>query len=247
MAEINFPSNPSNNDTHTDIINGIVWTYSSSGGWAKPNVAEGTPDSFITGDDARDNIVVGEDPVFLTGSSGVKNTVLGFETGEALSTGSNNTVVGAEAGKALDSSIGNTVVGAEAGLTLTIGSQFNTIIGYLAGKTQDTVHNNVIIGYSANVKQNFDTNSIVIGSVAVGQGPNSAVLGNDQITATYLKGAVHFKTPSYLVAALPDPTAVAPGTLVWVTDDITVAGGVHASCNGTNWVLAGTATPVSDV
>ena len=245
MAEINYPSNPSNGQTHTDIINGIVWTFSSAGGWSQPNVATGTPDSFITGDNTRDNIVVGEDPVLLTGATGTENTVLGFETGKAITIGSKNTLVGVKAGTAIDSSIGNTVVGNDAGSALTLGANFNTILGHLAGKTHNNSGNVVVIGYGANPGGENQTNCIVIGSVAVGQGSNTVVLGNDQIIGTYLKGEVHLKSPAYVVGALPDPVVAGAGALIWVTDadptdGLTGGTGCHCSSTGSAWHVIGT-------
>lgn len=53
----------------------------------------------------------------------------------------------------------------------------------------------VIIGSEAKPKDNLDTNEIVIGYNAVGNGSNTATLGNDSIANTYLKG--NLQLPAY--------------------------------------------------
>jgi len=242
MAEINFPSNPSDNDTHTDIINGTVWTYSSSGGWSKPNLAGGTPDSFVFGDAATKNMVIGiEQPI----TTGVSNTVLGFGLA-TISTGVRNTLIGAEAGHRITTTHDNVIIGYQASENMSQSTaNNNVVIGSVAAKAQNNIVDCIILGYAAVPQAVNNVNSIVIGKNAIGKGTNTVVLGNDLITDTYLKGRVHFQTNSVLLANLPDPTTTPAGTIVWVSDSTAIAGGVHCSCNGTNWVIMGTATPVT--
>jgi hypothetical protein len=53
----------------------------------------------------------------------------------------------------------------------------------------------VIIGSEAKPKDDLDTNEIVIGYNAIGNGSNTATLGNDSIANTYLKG--NLQLPAY--------------------------------------------------
>lgn len=70
----------------------------------------------------------------------------------------------------------------------------NIAIGLDAGKLTSTGANNssmsssIMIGYNTRPLSNDDTNEIVIGHQAIGGGSNSVVIGNDNITKTYLKG-----------------------------------------------------------
>lgn len=53
----------------------------------------------------------------------------------------------------------------------------------------------ILIGADSKPKDNLDTNEIVIGYNAVGNGSNTATLGNDSIANTYLKG--NLQLPAY--------------------------------------------------
>lgn len=242
MAEINFPTSPTDGQTHTDVINGTVWTYSTTGGWSKPLPGMSTPTPFVYGDAGNNNMSLGKEQLLITG---VDNTIIGFST-NGMTTGTRNTLVGAQAGNSIESSRDNVCIGNQAARNMiNAAANNNVIIGGLAAASQLSVINSVILGYAARPQGEGNINSVVIGMNANGLGSNTVVLGNDLIDATYLKGEVHSKTPSYTVATLPDPTTTPAGTLVWVTDDTTVLGGVHCSCNGIGWFLAGTSTPVT--
>ena len=62
-----------------------------------------------------------------------------------------------------------------------LNSLSNTNIGLSSGNNIKTGTNNVTIGYKSLVKESNDKNSIVIGSEAIGQGDNIAVIGNTNI------------------------------------------------------------------
>ena len=62
-----------------------------------------------------------------------------------------------------------------------LNSLSNTNIGLSSGNNIKTGTNNVTIGYKSLVKESNDKNSIVIGSEAIGQGNNIAVIGNTNI------------------------------------------------------------------
>lgn len=64
-------------------------------------------------------------------------------------------------------------------------------------------------------------NSIVIGHAAAGKGSNTAVLGNDSITDTYLKGNVHGAS----VLVFPDADPHVAGAAYWVAGVLTKSAG----------------------
>ncbi|MBU4473474.1 MAG: hypothetical protein KJ842_04895, partial [Candidatus Omnitrophica bacterium] len=79
---------------------------------------------------------------------------------------------------------------------------YNTASGmeagrYISGGAANTTSNNSLyLGYDTKALASGDTNEIVIGASAVGVGSNSAVLGNNSITKTILKGSVGIGTTS---------------------------------------------------
>ena len=69
--------------------------------------------------------------------------------------------------------------------------------GYIAdGSTRNlTGNNSVFLGYCTRANADGETNQIVIGTIAIGAGSNSVVLGNNGIVKTLLKGDVAIGTP----------------------------------------------------
>lgn len=127
--------------------------------------------SLLTGGDL---VHVGNGAGYGT-TSGNLNVMLGRETGYGNEDGSQNTYLGAYAGYFLN---GNN----------------NLLAGVDAGFNAQTLENSVILGKGANAKNNNgDTNEIVIGATATGEGSNTVTIGNDNITATYLKGTTNLK------------------------------------------------------
>lgn len=274
MADINFPSNPINGQTHTDSINGTVWTYSDAGGWSRAAMAN-TNDPFVFGDESVENISLGVNPTLLPGGGGEENTVVGFDTGSALTTARSNVLIGTGAGRVSDVVTDNVYIGANAAKLVKGGaSNGNISIGSGAGGNAIDLQNSILIGYQARSANNAnDRNSIVIGAFAIGAGDDTVVIGDNAITDTYLKGAIHLQnmnpnsflkigsngesienttefTPnSYNSAALPDPATTATGALIWVIDptNASVVGGTHASNNGVNWVIAGTTEIITSI
>jgi hypothetical protein len=102
----------------------------------------------------------------------------------------------------IDSLVGNynTAIGNGSLYSNTIGSN-NTAVGFGAGNlisgttsgaTQS--NNSVFIGYDTRPQANGQTNQIVIGYGATGNGSDSVTLGNDSIIKTYLKGNIQLPT-----------------------------------------------------
>jgi hypothetical protein len=127
------------------------------------------------------------------------NTLLGSKASPLITSGYYNTVTGNNAGYSITVGFKNAIYAAFAASYLTTGDR-NIIIGYLAGRNPDNdiaqyriigEDDMVLIGHGA-TKNNAGTivNGIAIGSGAMVLLSNQAVLGNDSITSTLLKGTV---------------------------------------------------------
>ena len=147
----------------------------------------------------------------------------------ANTTGTNNTAIGYYSLAGNTTGAQNTAQGMYSLYSNTTGTQ-NTAVGNRAGRyqsddsTNPSGSNSVYIGYNTKASGSVDaeTNQIVIGSEAVGIGSNTAVLGNDSITTTALKGNVGIGTTS-------------------PTQKLTVAGNISVS--GTNITVANATNP----
>ncbi|HPN96254.1 MAG TPA: tail fiber domain-containing protein, partial [Candidatus Moranbacteria bacterium] len=110
------------------------------------------------------NSAVGGNSLYFN-TTGNYNSALGMNSLIANTTGYQNSAMGAYSGQ------------------LTTGGGANA-----------TSNNSVYLGYDTRALADGDTNEIVIGASAIGVGSNSAVLGNDSITKTILKGNVGIGT-----------------------------------------------------
>jgi len=124
------------------------------------------------------SVFVGEDAGLNDNGSNNRNVGVGYQALFNNTSGDNNTANGY--------------------LSLffnTIGNN-NTAIGYFSGvfastfSSNQTGNNSVFLGVDTKPLNDGETNQIVIGYNAVGLGSNTAVLGNDNITTTALKGDV---------------------------------------------------------
>jgi hypothetical protein len=110
--------------------------------------------------------------------------------------GCGNFTIGAGATTIYEGSY-NTGLGVEALASLTTGSS-NIGIGYRAGRyagsiggdPNETSEASIYIGRETIASADGNTNEIIIGYQAEGQGSNTVVLGNDSIVTTYLQGDV---------------------------------------------------------
>jgi hypothetical protein len=159
---------------------------------------------------ASNNVAVGYQSGQL-GTSGANNTSLGYRGGYGITTGGSNTAIGSDAGQSVGSGSSNVLVGRYAGFALTsstntaIGAESlysltsganNTALGYIAGRYitagtgNITSGNSVYLGYDARASADGNTNEIVIGYQARGNGSNSVTLGNSSVTKTVLQSGV---------------------------------------------------------
>jgi hypothetical protein len=154
------------------------------------------------------NTAVGKDALggCTTGSS---NTALGHGALDAITTQGSNTAIGTNAlGSACDQF--NTAVGAEAlaantsNLNVAVGylalgntaaASGNTAIGTNAGRFRGTGtdalatgSNSVFVGYNSRASADGQSNQIVIGHDALGNGSNTTTIGNSSTTNTFIAG-----------------------------------------------------------
>ncbi len=139
--------------------------------------------------------------LYAAGPDGFEDTIFVGNGGSTLSSpgvgGKYNTVVGMEAGISITTGSSNMIAGRQAGENLTSGIA-NTMIGYRAGRLQgdnvslvQTNSTSIFLGAETKSAGNGLNNEIVIGQDATGMGTNTVVLGNDNITDTYLKGNLY--------------------------------------------------------
>ena len=153
------------------------------------NVGIGSPalNNLTTG---QGNIAIGDDALGSAQSS-IFSTAVG---NAALSGTSDHSVaLGNAALRNANTGDNNVGAGSNALVNLTTGDN-NVGIGYFAGALQNdltsltTPANSVYIGPNARGFSNSDSNTIVIGSAAIGLGANTTVMGNTVTTKTLIYG-----------------------------------------------------------
>ena len=185
-------------------------------------------------------------------TTGIENTAVGFSSLNSNSTGSSNTAYGNLSLGSLNSaaSNNNTAIGSMVTNQLLQGAN-NTAVGGkaglyygLTGTVANTVMNNsVLIGYNARPNASGETNEIVIGSDALGNGNNTVQLGNTDITNVKTSGTITAGTVTYPKAhnsvdkqvLTTNVSGIAtwqtPTAYVLPTASTTVLGGVKVGAN----------------
>lgn len=131
----------------------------------------------------------------LNTRTGSWNSGFGINALYTNQSGSHNSTLGLEGLYSITHSF-NTSVGSTAGYALTgSGSEHNVVIGYAAARYHSngstaltTAGSCVYIGSQVRGLNNSDSNSIVIGASAIGDGANTTVLGTSSTTQTKLHG-----------------------------------------------------------
>jgi hypothetical protein len=186
------------------------------GGAISTNTAVGS-DALAANTTGLENLAVGYRSMVVN-TTGSGNCAVGSAAMIRNTTGSGNTALGQFALFENISAENNTALGSRALLAATGGS--NTAVGYQSltsnttgtnnsaigvrsgrfiadGTTANAVTtNSVYLGAETKALASGQTNQIVIGHNATGLGSNTAVLGNDSITTTALKGNVGIGTTS---------------------------------------------------
>jgi hypothetical protein len=199
---------------------------------------------------------------------GGRNTALGYTALYSNTTASFNVAVGAQALGGSTSGDINVAIGAGA-LDANITGSYNTVLGGFAGRyfaeglsgTMDPgegangphmnskMDNSILIGAWTKPKANNETNQIVIGYNAIGNGSNTIQLGNTSVTnvktsGTITAGGVTY--PNIDGTAGQVLTANANGIPTWTSASSTVnassISGIVAVANGGTGVTSSTGT-----
>jgi hypothetical protein len=125
------------------------------------------------------NTAVGQSSLF-SNTTGGQNTALGLNALLYNTTGSTNVAVGLDTLQHITTGSSNTAIGYNAGSHITGGSTPNT-----------TATNSVFIGRDSKAGADGQTNQIVIGQNAVGNGSNTATFGNTATTGNYFTGSIN--------------------------------------------------------
>jgi hypothetical protein len=133
----------------------------------------------------------------LSNTTGASNTANGVNALQGNTTGTGNTANGVNALFSNTTGANNTANGVTALFNNTNGSG-NTANGVNAGRfiadntTANSITNNsVFLGSESKPLANNQTNQIVIGHNAIGNGSNTVTLGNTSIIKTFLRGTIN--------------------------------------------------------
>ncbi|NVN96847.1 tail fiber domain-containing protein [Candidatus Nomurabacteria bacterium] len=164
------------NDTATPFDgNDVALGYEALKGSASPGANTGTANSAL-----------GYQTLF-SNSSGYNNTAAGWQSLYFNTTGGSNAALGSNSLGRNTSGSYNTALGVEALYESTTTSN-NTAVGWDAGRyyssspvANQTPSNSVYLGYDTRAQAAGDTNEIVIGASAVGNGSNTTTIGTGNV------------------------------------------------------------------
>ena len=143
------------------------------------NVAFG-PYALLTNTTGNRNMAIGQSALEQSNSS--DNAAVGSQTLISLTSGGRNVGIGSNALFYATTGSSNVAVGTEAGKFISGGS--NNV----------TSGTSIYLGDDTRASANGNSNEIVIGHNAIGQGSNTAIIGNSSITKTFLRGATMVNT-----------------------------------------------------
>lgn len=166
-------------------------------------------------------------------TTGVYNSAFGVQALQANTVGNNNTAIGAAAIDQITTGNDNVAIGFAAGRYISNGTTNNT-----------TLNNSVLIGANTRVNAVGETNQIVIGHGAIGNGSNTVQLGNTSITNVKTSGTLTADAVTYPKAHGTSGQVLSTtgsGTLVWITASvIEVADEFTATAAQTSFTLTQT-------
>ncbi len=151
----------------------------------------------------------------LLGTTGASNTAIGMSSGQSNTSGTFNTFVGWQAGYSSTTGSYSVFVGGAAGHSLGASCPGNVVVGQDAARvhangstTLTTATYSVYIGHMARGFNNSDTNCIVIGYTAIGEGANTSVIGNSSTVQQHFFATRYIRTEGSLVFASSTPAAI---------------------------------------
>ena len=178
--------------------------------------------SLVSNTLGHTNIAVGG-MALTNNTEGSANMAIGDDALRSNTTGELNTAVGQASMFSNTEGLGNTAIGSNSLQNITTGNQ-NIGIGWTAGRyygngadANTTPTKSIYLGYNTRASANGQTNQIVIGPDAIGNGNNTATLGDDNLTDVYINedGEATVHAGQYRLSALntAPASAAAAGTL----------------------------------
>lgn len=123
-----------------------------------------------------------------------------MSAGQSTTTGNGNVALGTTALFTNTQGTSNTAIGDTTLTYLGSTSTGNVALGSFAGtllvdgNQHTSADSSIFIGEAVKSKANGQSNEIIIGGFAEGEGSNTTVIGNSNTTDTYLKGTLHVST-----------------------------------------------------
>jgi hypothetical protein len=192
---IGFTSLYLNTTGNSNVGIGAQSLYNNTTGYS--NIGLGV-NSLYNNTTGYNNVALGAS--LSNNSTGYSNTGIGDQSLYYNTTGGSNTGLGAYALWQMTTGYNNTGIAGASLAALVTGSD-NIGIGVQSGRYANdgstpitSLTDSVFIGHNTTAFATGDSNEIVIGSYAQGQGNNSVVLGNDSVLKTLLKGSVGIGT-----------------------------------------------------
>lgn len=171
------------------IKNTAVGSYALNNSYGESNTAIGSA-ALRYNTSGSYNTALGSD-VLVDNTTGTGNVALGPIALYNNISGNDNVAAGFASLSGNTTGAGNTAVGWDA-MSRNVTGSGNVALGYGAAKYQadgftnlTTANDSIYIGDAARGYDNSDSNSIVIGSQAIGAGFNKAVIGNSSVTDVY--------------------------------------------------------------
>jgi hypothetical protein len=179
----------------------------------------GTTATYTSGNDASFNTSLGANAMDSL-KRGFSNTAVGQNAMARITDGNANQAYGFHALGLMTTGISNNAFGHNSLQQLTSGTQ-NIAIGNESGRYvgdtgttgNTTGNNNIFIGHQTRAKANPDTNEIVIGYQAVGNGSNTTTIGNAQTLTTFVRGRLDIGTIDSTASAINMLYADASGVI----------------------------------
>lgn len=176
--------------------NTLIGTRAGESTIVNNTVAVGT-NALVLNQTGTSNTAIGTEALYYNTAS--SNTAVGDGAGNANTTGQGNNFFGYASGRGNKTGSYNVFIGVNSAF-YSNGSN-NVFLGDSSGLYQSdgitnmtSADNSVFIGKDVKANSSGQTNQIVIGYNAIGNGSNSVTLGNDSITKTVLKGNVGIGT-----------------------------------------------------
>lgn len=180
--------------TTTQFGNTFIGARAGESNIANNNTAVGS-NALLNNKTGVGNTAIGNEALYYT-TTGILNNAFGIGAGINNTTGGRNTFFGAFSGRSNTTGQSNIYIGVDSAFAQKTGNN-NIFVGdgsgrFLAdGVAHLTISNNsLFLGRDTRAKADNQTNQIVIGDSAIGDGSNSVVLGNSSITRTRLQGQV---------------------------------------------------------